>query len=103
MRGKTEKLNKVIEKLLLSKGITKNIQFNKINTILRSNISVKEMESIRIGYLKKGILYIFVNSSSLLYEINCFKKESIFSAIKKRELFDIKKIKFLLVDKNDKR
>ena len=32
MRGKTERIDKILESVLLKKGITKNIQLNKIRT-----------------------------------------------------------------------
>ncbi|MHC4944503.1 MAG: DciA family protein [Planctomycetota bacterium] len=81
MRGKTEKLDKIIRSVLLKKGITKNIQLNKIRVVLAKIFSREELDHIRLGHLKNKKLYMYVDSASLLYEIRCFKKAGIIEKI----------------------
>jgi hypothetical protein len=75
MRGKTERIDGLIKKVLLKKGITKNIQSNKIRSIISSVLSEDELARVRVGQIKNRKLFLHVDSSSMLYEIKCFKKD----------------------------
>lgn len=81
MRGKTERIDDLIKKVLLRKGITKNIQLNRIRTVISSVLSEEEFTRIRVGQLKNRKLYLHVDSSSLLYELRCFKKDMLLEKI----------------------
>jgi hypothetical protein len=96
MRGKTEKLDKIIRSVLLKKGITKNIQLNKIRGVLAAIFSTEELDHIRLGHLKNRKLIIYVDSSSLLYEIKCFKKAVMIEAIDNELGIKVKDISLIL-------
>ena len=81
MRGKTERIDDIIKKILLQKGITKNIQLNRIRSVISSVLSGEEFARIRVGRLKNKKLYLHVDSSSLLYELRCFKKDLLLEKI----------------------
>ena len=81
MRGKTERIDNLIKKVLLKKGITNNIQSNKIKSVISKVLDEKELARTRVGQIKNNKLYLHVNSSSLLYEIKCFKKDMILEKI----------------------
>lgn len=101
MRGKTERIGKIIEGLLLKKGITKNIQLKDIKTILYSFFSEEEKLNIKVGTIKNKKLYIYVKSPGLLYEAKCFKKEMILEKLKQEGNADIKDVSFVLDDNSD--
>lgn len=101
MRGKTERIGKIIEGLLLKKGITKKIQLKEIKTILYSFFSEEEKRNIKVGTIKNKKLYIYVRSPGLLYEVKCFKKELILEKIKQEGKVDLKDICIILDDNSD--
>ena len=96
MRGKTERIDDLIKKVLLKKGITKNIQSNRIRTIISPVLSENELSKIRVGQIKNKKLYLLVDSSSLLYEIKCFKKDLLLETINKHSQFDLIDISVVL-------
>ena len=92
MRGKTERLDNLIKKVLLKKGITRNIQSNRIRSIISRVLSEGEMARTRVGQIKNKKLFLHVNSSSLLYEIKCFKKDLILDKINETENLNLSDI-----------
>ena len=96
MRGKTERIDKIIESVLSKKGITRNIQSNKIRNILTDLLGRSEAEQIQIENFKNNRLILSVNSSSLLYELRCFKKDQLLDAFKREQSITVKEITFVL-------
>ncbi len=62
--------------------------------LLKEVFSKKELEHVRVNYLKQGVLHLKVDSSSWLYYFNLHKKEAIAAAGKKST--QIKDIRFRL-------
>jgi hypothetical protein len=96
MRGNTERIDKIIESVLSKKGITRNIQSNKIRNILTDLLGKSEAEHIQIENFKNNRLILSVDSSSLLYELKCFKKDQLLEALKKEQSITINEITFVL-------
>ena len=83
MNRKPESLKRVLENVLLKKGIKKDLQINRLRGALMPCFTEAEFSQIRLSYIKKKKLIIYVKSSSLLYEFKCFRKESMLEALKK--------------------
>lgn len=96
MRGRTEKLDKILQGFLLKKGITKNIQLNRVRAVLDKVFSKEESAHLKIGYLKYGKLYLYVDSAGLLYEIRCFKKVELLARINQELDLKLKDICLLM-------
>ena len=99
MRGKTERIDKILEKLLLKKGLTKNIQLGEIREALSQILSNNEKKNIRISHIGNNRLYLYISSSSLLYEIKCFKKDQILEELNRKSTTKISDICFILDNK----
>jgi hypothetical protein len=96
MRGKTEKIDAIIQKVLARKGITRNIRLNRIRVILDAFFTEKEAGHLKVGALKNDKLVIQVDSPSLLYEIRCFRKEQLLECLKQKGDPNIKDITLVL-------
>lgn len=99
MRGKTERIDKILENVFLKTGLTKNIQLNQIQSIISSCLDEYDHNHLRIGYIKNRKLYLYVDSSSYLYEIKCFKKNSILEKLKENTNINISDICLILDNK----
>jgi hypothetical protein len=62
-------------------------------------LTKEEMSHLKLGYLKAGKLYLYVDSSSVLYEIRCFKKQEILNQINNELKVHLKDI-CLIMDSN---
>jgi len=99
VKGKPEKLDRIIAKVLLKKGITKNIQQNKIQAIINSCLKEHEKEHVKINYIKNNKLFLIIDTPSLLYDIQCFRKNEILQKIKNDQELSIAEIKFQMGQK----
>jgi len=100
MRGKTENIGIIINKIMLRKGVVNTTYENKIASILNEYFDLKEMSKIKIYSMKNNILKLKINSTSLMYEINYFKKDQILKDIKNKVNYKINKIDICLDEKN---
>ena len=96
MRGKTERIDAILQKVLASRGIKKSIQLNQITTIVHRFFNETENKHLKVGTIKNNKLVLHLDSSSLLYEIRCFKKESLLAFIKQESDLDIRDVTLVL-------
>ena len=101
MRGKTEKIDQIIKNVFLKKGITNNLQLNRIKKAISSQIKEEEKSYIRVSHIKNKKLFIFIKSSSLLYEIKCFKKDDILQSIREEGGIYIDDVCFMMDSDRD--
>jgi len=77
-------------------GAKKLISPDTCEESLKKTLTKKELEHIRINYFKKGVLGLYVDSSSWLYALNLKKEEILINL--KRENSAIQKIVLRLGD-----
>lgn len=99
MRGKTERINTILQKVLANKGITKSIQLNSLRKIVNRFFTDTEKKHLKVGNVKNDKLVLHLDSSSLLYEIKCFRKDNLLDFIKQESDQVIKDI-ILVLDKH---
>ena len=99
MRGQTERINTILQKVLANKGITKSIQLNQLRKIVYRFFNDNEKKHLKVGNVKNEKLVLHLDSSSLLYEIKCFRKDGLLDFIKQESEQVIKDI-ILVLDKH---
>jgi len=93
-RGKTEKLGDILKNVLSRRALSGNYQVRQIQNLLSSILGKEKSKHIRVSRIRNKCLVIFVDSSSLSYELEAFWSEEIKNKIKGSGVFSINKIKF---------
>lgn len=91
MRGKTERLGTIIEKILIKKGFVRSIEQKTVSEILSNIFEGHYKNQFRVHLIKNGKLHIACKSPSIRYELSSFKKDIIIDLLKSRgiEISDI--------------
>ena len=97
MRGKTERLGSILEKVLLKKGVARTLELKTVSQVVGEVLGEEYGNGVRVGGLKKGKLVLSCKSPSIGYEIIGFKRNAIIAALEEKGI----KVSDLVVNMED--
>jgi len=93
-QGKTEKLGDIIREVLSKRALSGRYQLRQIRKFLDVTLNNQERGHIRVGSIKRGCLFLFVDSPSLVYEMEAFRSDDLLKKIREAGHKQIEKIRF---------
>lgn len=77
MRGKTERLDNILQHILLKHGYAESIKLQPVREFVKDYFNDENGDQVKVVSIKKNILTLSLSSSTLLYEVKYFKYDDL--------------------------